>query len=146
MAREGSKRQIAIEIMNANADKSMAEVMEMIAKANNLSMGAARSYYKYLAEQGMAAGKVEKIARQKAVTVAPVKVKAEKAPKAEKKAKETKSPEEIERIKSANLARLKEVHSKRKNVVKKTDEVETVEADPFVAPVALTMDEVHALV
>lgn len=159
MARAGSKRQVAIDIMNANADKSMAEVMALISEANGIPLSAARGYYKYLAEQGMAAGKVEKIARQKAVTVAEVSTESNKfkvtpaVTKAvkrmtneAKKAKETKSPEEIERIKAANLARLKEVHSKRKNVVKKTDEVETVEADPFAAPVALTMDEVRALV
>lgn len=160
MARAGSKRQIAIEIMNANVDKSMAEVMVLISEANGIPLGAARGYYKYLCEQGMAAGKVEKIARQKAVTVAAVDGEANKfkvtpavtktvkrvASETAKKVKaETKSPEEIEKIKAANLARLKQVHAKVKQNVKK-DEVETVETDSFAAPVALTMDEVNALV
>ena len=142
MAREGSKRQIVIEIMTANVDKAMADVVPLIAEALNGNNSVGRHYYKWMVEHNMAPGVVEKIARVKAEK-APAAPKAEKAPAAPKEAK---SPEEIERIKAANLARLKEVHSKRKNVVKKTDEVETVEADPFVAPVALTMDEVHALV
>ena len=158
MARAGSKRQIAIDIMNANADKSMAEVMAMISEANNIPLSAARGYYKYLCEQGMAAGKVEKIARQKAVSVAhvdgepnkfkvtPAVVKTVKrvASETAKKA-ETKTPEEIEKIKAANLARLKKVHAKVKQNVKR-EENEVIEADPFSAPVALTMDEVNALV
>lgn len=157
MARAGSKRQIAIEIMNANVDKSMAEVMVLISEANGITLDAARGYYKYLCEQGMASGKVEKIARQKAVTVAavegeankfkvtPAVTKAVKRMTNEVKKAETKSPEEIERIKAANLARLKQVRAKVKQNVKK-DEVETVETDSFAAPAALTMDEVNALV
>ena len=157
MARAGSKRQIAIEIMNANVDKSMAEVMVLISEANGITLDAARGYYKYLCEQGMASGKVEKIARQKAVTVAavegeankfkvtPAVTKAVKRMTNEVKKAETKSPEEIERIKAANLARLKQVRAKVKQNVKK-DEVETVETDSFAAPTALTMDEVNALV
>ena len=157
MARAGSKRQIAIEIMNANVDKSMAEVMVLISEANGITLDAARGYYKYLCEQGMASGKVEKIARQKAVTVAavegeankfkvtPAVTKAVKRMTNEVKKAETKSPEEIERIKAANLARLKQVRAKVKQNVKK-DEVETVETDSFAAPAALSMDEVNALV
>lgn len=158
MARAGSKRQIAIDIMNANVDKSMAEVMVLISEANNIPLGAARGYYKYLCEQGMAAGKVEKIARQKAVSVAhvdgesnkfkvtPAVVKTVKRMASETTKKtETKTPEEIEKIKAANLARLKKVHAKVKQNVKQ-EEVETVETDSFSAPVSLTMDEVNALV
>lgn len=76
-----------------------------------------------------------------------------KEPKAEKPAKEAKpktekpakSPEEIERIKAANLARLKQVHAKVKQNVKR-EEPEVLEVDPFAAPIALTRDEVTALV
>jgi hypothetical protein len=144
MAREGSKRQVAIEIMTANSDKPMAEVIALIASANGLTSGAARSYYVYIAAQGWAPGKVEATVRVKAEK--PVKVAKPKAePKAAKPKAEAKSPEEIEKIKAANLKRLKEVHAKVKQNVKR-DEPEVLEVDPFVAPAALTRDEVTALV
>lgn len=148
MARPGSKRQIAIDLMNSNTDKPMAEVIALIAAANSLSNGAARSYYVYLAENGFATGTVDR-------SKAPAAPKAEKEPKApkEKVAKAKKDPanekssEEIEKIKAANMARLKEVHGRYKQKVsKKAGEAETVEADPFAAPASMTMDEVTALV
>lgn len=146
MAREGSKRQVAIEIMTANADKPMGEVIALIAAANSLTPGAARSYYTYISAQGWAPGKVEPTVRVKAEKPAkePKPAAEPKAakPKAEKPAK---SPEEIERIKAANLARLKQVHAKRKQEVKAT-EPEVIEADPFSAPAVLSRDEVTALV
>lgn len=144
MAREGSKRQIAIEIMTANSDKSMAEVIALIAAANSLTPGAARSYYTYISAQGWAPGKVEPTVRVKAEK-APKAAAEPKAPKAAKPKAEAKSPEEIERIKAANLKRLKEVHAKVKQNVKR-DEPVVIEADPFVAPAVLTRDEVTALV
>lgn len=58
MAREGTKRQTAIEIMNKNYRKKMADVVEMISKANDLKPGAARGYYVYLTKMGMAKGKI----------------------------------------------------------------------------------------
>ena len=63
---------------------------------------------------------------------------APKTPKTEK------TPEEIEKIKAANLARLKQVHAKVKQNVKRDPEI--LEVDPFAAPIALTRDEVTALV
>lgn len=153
MAREGSKRAVAIEIMNANADKPMADVLELIAKANGIEVGAARSYYVYLVKQGMAPGKVEakaktekapKAAKEKAVkrmvkeTVAKVKTKAE-AVKAV-----SKSPEEIAKIKAANLARMKSVLAKTKqNVVQDEVSADFGESDE---PAFLTKDEVAELV
>ena len=156
MAREGSKRQIAIDIMNANSDKPMAEVLVLIAKANGFDVGTARSYYVYLVKNGMAKGTIE--------AKAP-KAKAEKAPKTAKEkavkrmAKETvakakkpeapaKSADEIERIKAANMARMKAVLAKTKQNVRK-DEAEApafAETDNFAAPAFLTKEEVTALV
>jgi hypothetical protein len=156
MAREGSKRGIAIEIMNSNAKKPMAEVLELIATANGIDTGAARSYYVYLVKNGMAKGTIE--------AKAP-KAKAEKAPKTAKEkavkrmAKETvakakkheapaKSADEIEKIKAANMARMKAVLGKVKQNVRK-DEAEApafAETDTFAAPAFLTRDEVNALV
>ena len=59
MAKQGSKRQVAIEIMTANADKPMIEVLQLIAEANSITVTAARSYYKYLVANNMAPGKVD---------------------------------------------------------------------------------------
>lgn len=158
MAREGSKRQVAIEIMNSNAKKPMAEVLELIAKANGINVGAARSYYVYLVKQGMAKGQVEatpkapKSAKEKAVTrmVKETVAKAEK-PKtkadAVKKLEAAKSPEEIEKIKAANKERMKAVLAKVKQNVPQPEEAPAfAETDAFAAPAFLTKDEVNALV
>jgi hypothetical protein len=157
MAREGSKRGIAIEIMNSNANKPMAEVLELIATANGIDAGAARSYYVYLVKNGMAKGnveakapkaKAEKPAKEKAVKRMAKEV-AAKAVKAVKPAGPVKSAEEIEKIKAANMARMKAVLAKTKqNVVK--DEVEEApafaETDAFAAPAFLTKEDVISLV
>lgn len=158
MAREGSKRQVAIEIMNSNSNLPMAEVIPLIAAANGLTPGAARSYYTGLVKMGLAKGKIEdsvrapKAAKEKAVkrmakeTVA----KAAKAPKvkAAKPNAPAKSADEIEKIKTANLARMKAVLGKVKQNVRKeeTDEVPFAENDSFAAPAFLSKDEVSALV
>lgn len=158
MAREGSKRQIAIEIMNSNVKLPMAAVVQLIAKANDLSPGAARSYYTGLVKMGLAKGKIEDSVRVKAdkavKAVKPKAAKAVKAPKvsapktkAEAVKAITKSPEEIERIKAANLARMKSVMAKvKQNVKTETDEVPFAETDSFAAPAFLSKDEVTALV
>lgn len=49
-AREGSKRRNAIDVMLANRDKSMADVVKLIAAKNGDSEGTARSYYKWICE------------------------------------------------------------------------------------------------
>lgn len=153
MAREGSKRAIAIEIMNSNAKLPMSEVLPLIAKANGIDVGAARSYYVYIVKNGMAKGAIEdkpkadkapkaaKAPKAKAEKVA--KPKAEKAPKAP-----VKSAEEIEKIKAANLARMKAVLGKVKQNVPAADSeaVAFAETDAFAAPAFLTKDEVEALV
>lgn len=153
MARIGSKRQVAIDIMNANAKKPMAEVLALISKANDIDTGAARSYYVYLVKQGMAKGKVEaapkaekapKTAKEKAVKRM-AKETAAKAIKAVKPTAPAKSAEEIEKIKAANMARMKAVLGKVKQTVK-TEEAPFAETDTFAAPAFLTKDEVEALV
>ena len=152
MAREGSKRQVAIEIMNSNAKKPMADVIVMIAKANGLAPGAARSYYTGLVKMGLAKGKIEesvrapKAAKEKTVKRMAKEV-AAKAVKAVKPTAPTKSPEEIEKIKAANMARMKAVLGKVKQTVRtEADEVPFAETDSFAAPAFLTKDEVTALV
>lgn len=156
MAREGSKRAIAIEIMNSNSKLPMSEVIPLIAKANDLSPGAARSYYTGLVKMGLAKGKIEEsvkapkakkeISAKKALKAAGLK--ATVRTKAEAVKAVTKSPEEIERIKAANLARMKSVLGKVKQTVKAEDADAPVfaETDTFAAPAFLTKDEVTALV
>lgn len=165
MAREGSKRAIAIEIMNSNVKLPMSEVIALIAKANDLTPGAARSYYTGLVKMGLAKGKIEesvkapktakhedRASKEKAVKrmVKETVAKVAKAPKTKAEAVKavTKSPEEIERIKAANLARMKSVLGKVKQTVKAEDADAPMfaETDGFAAPAFLTKDEVTALV
>lgn len=92
-------------------------------------------------------GSAEKSPKEKSaerMVAETIAVAAPKVSKPKKAQPETKTPEEIERIKAANLKRLKEVHAKVKQNVKRDEEV--LEADPFAAPAALTVDEVTALV
>lgn len=152
MARIGSKRQVAIDIMNENGKKPMDEVLNLIAKANEIDVGAARSYYVYIVKNGMAKGKVEaapkaeKVAKEKTVKRMAKEV-AAKAVKAVKPKGPVKSAEEIEKIKAANLARMKTVLGKVKQNVVKDEEVPTfAETDAFAAPAFLTKDEVESLV
>ena len=162
MARENSKRGLAIAIMAANADKAMADVLPlMVAGANMKDEKEARNFYKWIVDNGMAPGTLEvvtrpvKVAAEKPVKAKPVKtVKAavEKV-KATKNNVVAKTAEEIEEIKAKNLARIKAVGKKfKQNVVKDepvADEFEVQRADDldsFAAPVSLTADEVRALV
>lgn len=156
MAREGSKRQIAIEIMNSNSKLPMAEVIPLIAEANGLSAGAARSYYTGLVKMGLAKGKIDETVKAPKVAKTPkekavkrmVKETVAKAAKAVKPTAPVKSAEEIEKIKAANLARMKAVLGKVKQTVRKeeTDEVPFAETDSFAAPAFLSKDEVEFLV
>ena len=151
-----TKTSVTLSVMAANEGKPMAEVVSLIVVAQHaagftdVTAERADGAYRWAVKNAKAPGVIPE--RRKAEPK-PEKPKAEKTakqpkpvaeakPKAEKP---TKSPEEIERIKAANLARLKQVHAKVKQNVKR-DEVEVLEADPFLAPVVLTRDEVTALV
>ena len=148
MARAGSKRQIAIDTMAANADKSMSDVLPLIAEANGITISAARSYYVWIVKNTDTPGVIEtKTKTVRAPKEKVVKVKTKKEAVAKVKAEkpvETKSPEEIARIKAANLARIKEV-AKKFNKQKEQEEVYT-EKDQFAVPAFLTREEVKALV
>lgn len=148
MARTGSKRQVAIDIMATNADKPMSDVLPLIAEANGITISAARSYYVWIVKNTDTPGIIEtKTKAVRAPKEKVVKVKTKKEAVAKVKAEkpvETKSPEEIARIKAANLARIKEV-AKKFNKQKEQEEVYT-EKDPFAAPAFLTREEVKALV
>jgi hypothetical protein len=127
-----SKRSDAVAIMSANADKTMSEVVTLIADAINVTEGNAKSYYRYIVEHKLAPGFVVKSTR--GVTAAKLvkqvkleqrthKVKTKAAavaaltakPKSKQVSAESLLPvAEIAKIKEANLKRMREVTSKRK--------------------------------
>lgn len=134
MAKEKtSKRAQAISIMNANKDKSMSDVVALIAKTIDVTEANARSYYRWIAANGLATANVE--AKSKAKAEKPAKAKVEKVKtaktveakpkgnrftgkvKADAKATATdkpKTPDELAKIKAANLKRMQEVTAKMK--------------------------------
>src|SRR5208337_4360609 len=64
-ARPGTKRRDAADVMHANADKPMEEVIKLIAAAVPCSMREARSHYVWLVTNGYAPGVVVKTSRAK---------------------------------------------------------------------------------
>ena len=157
-----SKREDAIQVMKANSDKPMSEVVVLIAEKIGVTDANAKSYYKWIVANGKAPGVVEKTAR--AVSTKTPKVKATKPQKfpkvllTEKKKVTDKTVEELEDIKNKNLARLKAVHQKYMKgqyaEPRVSDEpfdenaVPNLEAEleSFKAPSFLTKDAVKALV
>ena len=113
-----SKRGQAVLVMIENQDKPMLEVIPMISKAISVSDSAARSYYKYIVEEGYGPGKVDGgrlktkqiSAKSNKLIAKAIKSGAIKVPEV----KVTKSPEEIERIRAANLAKMQEITAKHK--------------------------------
>lgn len=149
MARTGSKRQVAMDIMAANVGKSMTDVLPMIADANNITVAAARSYYVWIVKNTDIPGVIEvKTRAPKAREPKAVKTKAAAVAKikSDKKPVETKSPAEIDKIKAANLARIKAVAKKFNANKPEAEVVNQEEHDPFASPAFLTKDEVTALV
>lgn len=128
MAKEKtSKRAQAISIMNANKDKSMSDVVALIAKTIDVTEANARSYYRWIVANGLADGKVEtKTKTAKTKEVAPTKALKDAGLKATKRNRFTgnvkataatekpKTPDEIAKIKAANLKRMQEVTAKMK--------------------------------
>ena len=130
-----TKTQITIRVMTENSNKSMAEVVPLIAKENSVSEAVAKGAYRWVVANGLAPGNVEKATRagRTAKAVAPVtdklvkrivaesivkargnrftgKVKADAPVKVEK----PKSDTDIAKIKAANLKRMQEVAAKMK--------------------------------
>lgn len=58
-----SKRATAIMIMQAQEGKPMADVVELIARANQITPNAARAYYRWIVINKMAPGKIEEHVR-----------------------------------------------------------------------------------
>ena len=165
-----SKRSQAIAIMNANANSDMSTVVDLIAKAIEVTEANARSYYRFIVENKLATGTVVKAGRNKAEK--PAKTKAPKTDKVVDKL--AKSVDEIASIKAKNLALMKEVAAKKNTrktysvvaakegpgvpdfdpkvakaqVAKyvETGDFDDLTRDPFAAPAKLSKDELNALV
>lgn len=155
-----TKTQITIRVMNENADKPMAVVVGLIAKANGVTEAVARGAYRWCVNKGVAAGTIESgrtapvaKAARKSKEVSATKalkdagLKPTKLSKAQRQAAllPTKSPDEIAKIKEANLARLKEVSAKQKkyNQVARPEGpgVDGFDADVARAEVATMLEE-----
>lgn len=69
-----TKRAMAINIMKANADLPMEEVVDLIARANQDTPNQARAYYRWLVDNDMAPGKIVQHVRapRNAAPAAPV--------------------------------------------------------------------------
>ena len=153
--RPGSKVEMIINYMKANADKDMDTVCVAMLEFVQTNMADVRSYYRWAVKNDIAPGMVvggrKPVAKstptQKAMTATVKRMAAETIAKVPAFL-ETKTDEEIARIKAANLAKLKALSSKMSRVRVVEDEPVTQmdEQDMFMAPISLTMDEVKALV
>jgi len=125
----GDKTRIAIDIMEANVDKSYDEVSQMIADAIGVDIGRARVYYRHKVINGIAKGydpnvrpwegkakvKSKEIPARKALKEAGLKATVKPAAKPVKaKATPKVEPDNIAQIKAANLAKLRAVSAKSK--------------------------------
>lgn len=158
-----TKTEITIRTMNENADKPMAEVVLLIAKANNVTEAVARGAYRWCVNKGVAAGKVEsnrgvtdaKLIKQVKLEGRQYKAKLKAKERTVKRmAKEVAAetllpPSEVAKIKAANLARMKEVSSKQKkyNQVARPEGrgVDGFDADVARAEVATMLEDEFAV-
>jgi hypothetical protein len=106
--RANSKRAKAIGVMKANEDKAMDVVLPLIMAEIGVDASQARSYYRYLSENGFAPGVVTKKVRE------PKQAAIKAGTVAAKAAEPTRSPEEIEAAKAANKAKFKELQAAKK--------------------------------
>ena len=158
-----SKRSDAVAIMLAHADKTMSEVVPLIADAINVTEGNAKSYYRYIVEHKLAPGFVVKSTRgvtaaklvkqvkleqrtHKAKTKAAAVVALTAKPKSKQVSAESLLPvAEVAKIKEANLKRMRDVTSKRKvytNVARpEGDGVADFDSDVARAEVAAIVDD-----
>lgn len=164
-----TKTEITIRTMNENASLPMAEVVLLIAKANNVTEAVARGAYRWCVNKGVASGKIEsnrgvtdaKLIKQVKLEGRQYKAKL-KAKSKEVPAASLLPPSEVAKIKQANLARMKEVSAKQKkyNQVARPEgagvadfdadvaraEVATMLEDDFAAPKFLSKAQLKAMV
>lgn len=127
-----SKRGQAVSIMIENQEKPMLMVLPLISAKLGIPETSARSYYKYIVEEGYGPGEVTKARKVKDIHAASNKLISKALKKNPAFAKEisakrmlkevgikvpaieTKTPDEIERIRAANLAKMKEITAKHR--------------------------------
>lgn len=127
-----SKRGQAVSIMIENQEKPMLMVLPLISAKLGIPETSARSYYKYIVEEGYGPGEVTKARKAKDIHAASNKLISKalknnptfaKEISAKRMLKEvgikvpvadTKSFEEIKRIRDANLAKMKEITAKHR--------------------------------
>lgn len=68
-----TKRALAIDVMKANQDKQMDVVVDLIARANQITHNAARSYYKWIVNNGLAPGVIVERAEEETEVADPQK-------------------------------------------------------------------------
>lgn len=158
-----SKREDAIQIMKANADKPMSVVVKLIAEKIGVTDANAKSYYKWIVANGKAPGLVEKTIKTTRAprvpkTAKPKMIKAKPVRLTDKPKVTDKTVEELADIRAKNLARLKAVGRKYQKgqyaEPRFSDEpfdanaVPNLEAEleSFEAPKFLNMNQVKALV
>lgn len=153
--RPGSKIEMIINHMKANADKPMDVVCAEMLEFVKTNMADVRSYYRWAVKNDIAPGlvtggrvssprKTKEVPAKKLLKEVGIKTTA-----AAPVFLQTKSDDEIARIKAANLAKMQAVSAKLKKVRVVEEEpvaVEDDERDSFSAPQYLTRDEVKALV
>jgi hypothetical protein len=156
--RPGSKIEMIINHMKANADKPMDVVCTEMLEFVKTNMADVRSYYRWAVKNDIAPGvvtggrgggprKTKEVSATKMLKDLGLKTIAQ-PPFLE--VKPSKSPEEVARIKAANLQKMREISDKMKSkrVVDIADDNDTdvEERDSFSSPSYLTKDEVKALV
>jgi hypothetical protein len=134
MAREGTKTAKAIAVMVANKDKSMEEVLPLIAKATNHDLPHAKNYYVWCVKKGLAPGNIAtkaKKAKTKAVPAEKLLKELNLKPKASKN-EAAEALKDIEAIKAKNLQTLRNVSKGQAKIRKEFDDNEAAiaEEDP----------------
>jgi len=129
MSRDNSKRARAINLMNANGNKPMADVVELLVKELAVNHAGAASYYKWIVKNKLAPGNV---------------VSGKRGPKS----KEVSVNSNKADVKAANLAKMKAISAKKQkpSVKPKTPmEMTVLEHDDSTVPEFLQRSDLKAL-
>ena len=136
MSRDNSKRARAINLMNANGNKPMADVVELLVKELAVNHAGAASYYKWIVKNKLAPGNV---------------VSGKRGPKSKEVSVNSNGAD----VKAANLAKMKAISAKKqKSSVKKQKpsvkpetpmEMTVLEHDDSTVPEFLQRSDLKAL-
>ena len=129
MSRDNSKRARAINLMNANGNKPMADVVELLVKELAVNHAGAASYYKWIVKNKLAPGNV---------------VSGKRGPKS----KEVSVNSNKADVKAANLAKMKAISAKKQKPSVKPEtpmEMTVLEHDDSTVPEFLQRSDLKAL-